>query len=130
MKTNLVSLPFPAVLSLKTILPPNPSALKVLRWILRTLEHKEHSGVEAGSLPLEEVGNLPLGEVGSLLLGEGGSLLLGEDKHPDSQAVEEGMEEGRADGDQGAGREQKVELHRDWAALLLVGKVRLVGRMG
>jgi hypothetical protein len=111
-------LPFPAVLSLKTILPPNPSALKVLH----TLEHKEHSEVEVGSLPLGEGGSLPLGE--------GGSLLLGEDRHPDSQAVEGGMEEGRADGDQEVGREQKVELHRDWAALLLVGKARVVGRMG
>ena len=110
-KTNLVSLPFPAVLSLKTILPPNPSALKVLR----TLEHKEHSEVEVGSLPLGEAGSLPLGEGG---------------RHPDSQTVEGGMEEGRADADQEVGRGQKVELHRDWAALLLVGKARMVGRMG
>jgi len=70
-----------------------------------------------------EVGSLPLGEAGSLPLGEGG-------RHPDSQTVEGGMEEGRADADQEVGRGQKVELHRDWVALLLVGKARVVGRMG
>ena len=86
--------------------------------------------MEVGSLPLGEAGSLPLGEGGSLPLGEGGSLLLGEDRHPDSQTVEGGMEEGRADADQEVGRGQKVELHRDWAALLLVGKARVVGRMG
>jgi len=60
--------------------------------------------VEVDSFPLEEGGSLPL--------------------------VEEGMEEGMADGDQEGGREQKVELHMDWAALLQVGRARVAGHMG
>jgi len=95
--SQLVSLPFQAVLSLKTVLPPSPSAPKVLRWVLRTLEHRERSGVEAGSFPLVE----------------GGNLQLVEDRHPDSQTVEEGREEGRADGDPEEGRERMAELHMD-----------------
>ena len=67
-----------------------------------------------------EVDSFPLEEGGSLLLVEGGSLPL----------VEEGMEEGMADGDQEGGREQKVELHMDWAALLRVGRARVAGHMG
>ena len=62
-------------------------------------------------------------EVDSFPLVEGGSLPLVEDRG-------EGMEEGMADGDQEGGREQKVELHMDWAALLRVGRARVAGHMG
>ena len=58
-------------------------------------------------------------EVDSFPLVEGGSL-----------PRVEGMEEGMADGDQEGGREQKVELHMDWAALLRVGRARVAGHMG
>ena len=91
--------------------------------------------MEAGSLPLGEWGSLPLGEEGSLPLGEGGSLHLGEGGslplgEVGSLLLGEGMEEGRAGGDQEEGRELKVEHHRGWAAHLLVDRARVVGRMG
>ena len=71
--------------------------------------------MEEGTLPLEEEGRLPLG--------------VDMDKHLGSQAVAEGIQEGKA-GHQEGGRGQEVVLHRNSVTPLVEhwGRVGMEGQ--
>ena len=96
--------------------------------------------MEEGTLPLEEEGNLHLEEEGNLHLEEEGNLHLEEegrlplgvdmDKHLGSQAVAEGIQEGKAGYQEGGSWEQEVVLHRNSVTPLVEhwGRVGMEGQ--